>query len=115
MSATKNSNVTTTVPICVRVSSAEHQQLLKDSKYLRKTLPKLLRESYFNRVPSTILMRDDDVDKLRVEINRIGNNINQIAKQMNSGIREGWNNSFERLCEKIELFSKHLLLNNGVR
>ena len=101
-------------PICVRISPSELEKLKKDSGNSKKSIPSLLRETYFNTPPTKVLMNEKDVNRLSKEINRIGNNINQIAREINSGIRHGWNTSFENLSEQLKLLNQHYVLNYGV-
>lgn len=58
------------------------------------------------------LMTKDDLTTLRTELGRIGNNINQIAWRINSGIREGFEDhiteaklAFDKL--RMFLMGKH--------
>ncbi len=106
---------TNSTPICVRVSPGELNRLKTDSNNKKKSIPTLLRETYFNRMPTKVLMTDEDVEKIKIEINRIGNNVNQIARQINSGLRHGWNASFESISEQLKLLNQHYILNYGLR
>ncbi len=114
MTESKKNTPTNSTPICVRVSNDELERLKSDSTKTRKTMPTLLRETYFNKIPQNVLMNDDDVEKIRAEINRIGNNVNQIAKQINAGIRHGWNSSFDSISEQLKLLNQYYVLNYGV-
>ena len=114
MTNLEEKKVTVSTPICVKVPISEYEILIKESKKLKKSVPVLLREAYFKKMPTTVLMTEDNVEKLKNEINRIGNNINQIARQLNSGVRLGWNSSLDAFSEQLRLLNKHLENNYGV-
>ncbi|MBT4761076.1 MAG: plasmid mobilization relaxosome protein MobC [Bdellovibrionaceae bacterium] len=99
----------------MKVSSQELKQLKSDSSKTHKSVPSLLRETYFNTPPSKVLMKEEDLNKIRTDINRIGNNLNQIAREINSGIRSGWNSSFDSLNEQVKLLNHYYVLNYGIR
>ena len=81
--------------IYVRVSAEEYRSIAGDAKQTGESLPDLLKRSYFsNRTRVTILMTKDDLKVVLGQLGRIGNNLNQIAKAMNTGFREGFNDDF---------------------
>ena len=100
--------------ICVKVSPQELNILKRDSSKLNKSAPALFREKYFNTPSVKPLMTNEEVAKLRSDINRIGNNINQIAREINSGVRHGWNSSFEVLAERVKLLNQYIVLKYGI-
>jgi hypothetical protein len=75
----------------VRFSRGEYSQLENDTGVIGKTIPELLKEAYFVGPALTPLMKHDDLKMLMAQLGRIGNNINQIARKVNSGFREGFN------------------------
>ena len=74
----------------VRFSRGEYGQLENDTAIMGKTIPELLKESYFIGPAVTPLMSKEDFKVLMGQLGRIGNNINQIARKVNSGFREGF-------------------------
>ena len=74
----------------VRFPAMEYQKLVKDSNKLRKSIPVLLRDAYFNRLPTKVLWGLEDLRQIISELNRIGNNINQIARKVNVSVMCGW-------------------------
>lgn len=80
---------------CVRFSEHEYNRLLKMKATTGLSIPDLLKKALFNRMDlERPLLSPDDVSKIMEELRRQGNNINQIAKQINSGLLKGWNHSF---------------------
>ena len=75
----------------VRFSRGEYSQLENDTGVMGKSIPELLKEAYFIGPALTPLMRNDDLNMLVSQLGRIGNNVNQIARKVNSGFREGFN------------------------
>lgn len=100
-------------PICVRVDEKQHRQLLADSIVTGKKIPSLLRDNYFERVPTNVLFHREDAKKLFKELNRIGVNINQMARAMNMGVLEGWSRKLEEVKNEV-IALKDLVVTNGV-
>ena len=94
----------------VRFSPQEYRKVLKDSKEKNKTIPALLKDSYFGRLPEKVAFKDTHVNEIRKDLNRIGNNLNQIARKLNSGFMHGWHpiideakKEFNRIKDAIQL------------
>lgn len=75
----------------VRFSETEYAQILEDERRADKSAQDLLKQAYFGKGPLVVLMNDDEKDRVIAQIRRIGNNVNQIAKKINSGFSEGFN------------------------
>lgn len=86
----------------VRFSPGEHTSLELDSVNTGKSIPQLLKESYFERSRPLPLMTKPDLAKISGELGRIGNNMNQIAKRLNSGIRAGFNEDIKVAQESLD-------------
>ena len=99
---------------CVRMTTFEYKQIQKDSKTFGKSVPQLLRESYFSQPPRKVLMNKNDLDVLRKDLNRIGNNLNQIARKLNSGLMEGWSNSLESVSNQLKILTDQIYYGYGV-
>ncbi len=69
----------------VRLTEKELGKLEDESKRLGEGKGFLLRDSFFNGSTKAILMTAQQVDKVVVELKRIGNNINQLAHKANIG------------------------------
>lgn len=74
----------TELELCLRLNAAETQALRTDAKRCG-----LSRNAYLRRLimKAPVVQRPSEaIHNLYVEINRIGNNINQIARSVNAGI-----------------------------
>ena len=98
----------------VRMSPSEYDRIKKDSETSRKSIPELLRESYFSQPPRRVLMDRDNVTILRKDLNRIGNNLNQVAKRLNSGLMHGWSNTLDLVLEQFETLTNQIHYGYGV-
>jgi hypothetical protein len=81
----------------VRLTEEEHRRLQDDSKLHGKSIPKLLKIVYFKGPRPSPLMSKEDQKVLIGQLGRLGNNVNQIARQVNSGFREGFNDDLEEV------------------
>lgn len=88
--------------VYVRLTDQEFTRLVTDASNHNNTLPTQMKEGYFNGLPSKLLFTREDADRIRGEIRRIGNNVNQIARAINSGVQEGWNSAFIEFQEAFK-------------
>ena len=86
----------------VRFNADEYQQIEEDSINMGKSIPQLLKERYFSEGKQVALITKPDLAILRTEISRLGNNINQIARRLNSGIRFGFNDEINGVREQVD-------------
>ena len=114
MSKSGQSKLTKRGMSCVRMSPLEYRRIKEDSEKLGKSIPELFRESYFSQLPKRVLMRKDDVTLLRKDLNRIGNNLNQIAKKLNAGLIHGWSNKLDLVLEQFEILTSQIYYGYGV-
>jgi hypothetical protein len=70
----------------VRFNDKEFDRVAREAASIGLSVPRLLKETYFEKPPLRILMGHQDQKKWVLEILRIGNNINQIARHLNAGI-----------------------------
>lgn len=87
---------------CVRFNVQERTQIEEDSVSTGKSIPTLLKESYFGSPRPLPLMTRVDVQRLNGELGRIGNNINQLARRLNSGIREGFMSNLDEIQRSFD-------------
>lgn len=92
--------------VYVRLTDQEFNRLVKDASLHNNTLPTQMKEGYFDGLPQKLLFSRQDADAIRGELRRIGVNINQIARHVNSGLREGMDGSFIQFQEAF-----HALVN----
>ncbi len=98
----------------VRMSPLKYKQIKKDSEVSGKSIPALLRNSYFGKPPVKVLVKENDLDVLRKDLNRIGNNLNQIARRLNSGLLHGWSNTLDLVLEQFRILTSQIHYGYGV-
>lgn len=99
----------------VRLSEKEFLRISNDSQLIGESIPWLLKRAYFKGPIVNPLMDKDSAVGLMKELNRIGTNINQIAKHLNSGFREGWNQNFVSVQEDLQAIRKFIAGFHGIR
>ena len=87
----------------VRFTPEEFQRLQEDERVTGRNIQKLLKKAYFEREPTVLLMKDEDAKHFSAQILRIGNNVNQIARQLNSGFAYGFQNELETIRSQLTL------------
>ena len=98
----------------VRMSSSEYEQIKKDSEASGQSIPDLLREAYFSQPPRRVLVNKNDLDILRKDLNRIGNNLNQITRKLNAGLMTGWSNKLDLILEQFDTLTNQIYYGYGV-
>lgn len=101
---------------CVQFTEQEYKRIQKMKDSLGLSIPDILRQNTFSRsdLESPLYTRED-ADRIIVELKRIGNNLNQIAHKINSGLMTGWSQSFNALWMEILNLRKQMGVNRGVR
>lgn len=99
----------------VRFSDNEFKRVSKMKQVTGRSIPDLLRAALLSRMDlERPLLSKEDVLIIMTELRRQGNNINQISKQVNSGLSNGWNQSFNSLV-KAYVDIRHLIsVNRGL-
>lgn len=87
---------------CVRFTGDEYQKIEEDSINTGKSIPTLLKEKYFSGPRPLPLLAKTDLAKVLGDLGRIGNNLNQIARRLNSGIRQGFMEEIEDLQRSFD-------------
>jgi len=85
----------------VRFTEFEFNRIMEDAKTSGLSLPKLLKISHFSRQNIKLLFDVSERHTVCAELRRIGNNVNQIARRVNSGALEGWHSEFAEVVRKI--------------
>jgi hypothetical protein len=93
----------------IRFSEVEYNQLLNDSEVYGETVPNLMKAVYFRKKLLQPVMNREDALQVLTALNRIGNNANQIARQLNSGFRQGFNQVVEELRNDIQSMKHYIL------
>jgi hypothetical protein len=69
----------------IRFDEEEYLQVCSDAKVYGETVPGVMKSVYFDRLPPSPKFTKDDAIRIVMAINRVGNNVNQIARHLNSG------------------------------
>lgn len=82
----------------VRLTQDEYDKMKTMIKAFGISAPEIFRRALFEAETLTQPMfSKEDTLQMMAELNRQGNNINQIAKKVNSGLADGWSQSFNNL------------------
>lgn len=100
--------------VFVRLTENQKIRLEKESFISGWTIPSLLRDSFFNRLPMKLTFENEDARKVIAELRRIGNNINQLAKHANQGDRVS-DNLLKPIEEQFRLLYLYLSRVDGIR
>lgn len=94
----------------VRFTDEEFARISEESKLSGESIPKLLRARYFLGRKLKLLASEGDRRFIFMELRRIGNNVNQIARKVNTGALEGWYPEFadatRRLTDLCQMVSE---------
>jgi hypothetical protein len=99
--------------VCVKLNPKQHSILKEASKTTGESIPEILRRSYSKKpVRAPIVPRPEALSIMK-ELNRLGNNVNQIARRMNSGVYLDWHpefktfsNEFSRMYQILAMYSR---------
>jgi len=98
----------------VRFTEREYAQIEKAQRETGLSIPDLLKHAYFKHAHlMRPLFTKEQVEGIMVELRRQGNNLNQITKQINSGLRTGWNQSFNALTKSYVDFRHMISVNRA--
>ena len=70
----------------IRFSEEEYSRVSNDAVSYGETVPGIVKAVYFDHLPPLPKYAREDAVRILAAINRVGNNINQIARQVNTGI-----------------------------
>ena len=99
----------------VRFSDQEFAVIERASVTTGRSIPWLLKTAFFNIGEVSPMFDKESARNFITALNRIGVNINQIAREINSGIRRGWNKEFEELNLSLRQILQQLAARNGNR
>ena len=96
----------------VRFTESELRRMEKMQKATGLSIPEILKKNTFNRMDLERPLYDrEHADRIITELKRVGNNLNQIARQINAGLMTGWSQSFNSLTRAfVDL--RHLIAVN---
>lgn len=99
---------------CVRFTENEFKRVERMVQATGLSIPDLLKGALFERVDLVQpLLFPEVAQQLVLELKRQGNNINQIAKEVNSGLRHGWTPAFNNLV-RAYMDLRHVISTNRV-
>jgi len=97
----------------VRFTKEQFEKISEDAATWRKSVPEILKETYFERARALPPFGREEAQQLVVAINRIGNNINQIAYKLNCGLKEGFYPALEGAYSELVDLKQFVLGNYG--
>ena len=100
--------------ICTKFTAEEYLKLQEICVERGQKAQDFIRSCIFNGPEHRPLMEAKICQKIYTELNRMGVNINQISRHMNSGIRKDWYDSFDSIARDV-LEMKLLLGRHNVR
>lgn len=102
-SSNENTKTQKRLACYIRLTEHEYERLQKDARLSGKSQQSLIKNAYFKGGPVVLLMADEERDKLMAQLHRIGNNVNQIAKYLNSGFAFGFQQELESIRAQLTL------------
>jgi hypothetical protein len=82
----------------VRLTEEEYKRIQTMVASIGITAPEIFRRALFDTINFVQpLFSKQDTKEIMTELSRQGNNINQIAKKVNSGFATGWDQSFNNM------------------
>ena len=85
----------------VRFTDDEFDRITDEARTAGLSIPQILKLAHFTRRKLKLLFGEKDRLFVCAELRRIGNNINQIARRVNSGALEGWHSEFSKAVAAI--------------
>ncbi|MCB0308269.1 MAG: plasmid mobilization relaxosome protein MobC [Bdellovibrionales bacterium] len=99
----------------VRFKTPEYQLITEDSQKTNLSIPTLLKKSYFSKRHQFKLINTEEIKPIIFHLSKIGNNMNQIAKHLNAGIRNGFNTEYDNMAEEFRKVQQVLVTVYGLR
>lgn len=102
--------------MCVRIDATEHQRIKKMIAATGMSGPELFRRALFARMDlERPLLTPEQAKSFETELKRQGNNINQIAKKINTGLMTGWSQALSAINVNYMKLSQMLTVNYANR
>jgi GTP1/Obg family GTP-binding protein len=99
--------------VFVRLNEDQKIRLERESFISGWSMPSLLRDSFFKRLPVKLLFGHEETKKVLAELRRIGNNVNQLAKHANQGERVN-DLAFKSVQEQFQTLYSYLMGIDGI-
>lgn len=97
----------------VRFSESEYKRLLRDQAASGHSIPWLLKTAYFSKNLAPPTLDAETRSAVTRELNHIGNNVNQIARQANAGIIRGIQRDVAEMLKLLEVLRSFLTRDYG--
>ena len=85
----------------IRYTADEYQRITEDALLYNESIPNLMKAVYFKRPLPRPFALPDDAQRIATALDRIGNNVNQIARQLNTGFRQGFSSALEEALNNL--------------
>lgn len=88
----------------IRVSENEYARVKAMCDSTRCTAQDLFKKALLGRVnleKPVYLFTPEATQEFKTELSRIGNNVNQIAKKVNSGLMQGWSTALNGIYRSL--------------
>ncbi len=85
----------------VRFTDEEYERIIEEAQISGLSVPAILKASHFRRRKLKLLFDEVSRKFICSELRKIGNNINQIAFRVNSGVLEGWYDDFSKVNHSL--------------
>ena len=73
----------------------------EEFKGVNESFPLILKSAFFKKPKLNVLMSESDYRRLLSQLKWIGNNVNQIAKRVNTGLGNGWHSSLADVAQQL--------------
>lgn len=97
----------------VRFTREEYLRLKKDQLLTGQSIPWLLKETYFGRADLKPQLDLTTRDAVRRELGYIGNNLNQVARHLHSGLIDDFKGKFDEVYQGVKCLRSFLGIANG--
>ena len=99
----------------IRFSKPEYQRLLKDKTLTGKSIPWLLKTTYFKSSISTPALDSETRQIVRRELSAIGNNLNQLTRKVHTEIFGNLKEELQECLQAIKTMKSFLGQDYGDR
>lgn len=83
--------------VYIRFNEEEYKEIEEICLARKQKMQHFIKSLIFKGYQKRPLMDYESAQAAMGELKKIGNNFNQIAKHLNSGLRRDWSDSFERM------------------
>lgn len=99
----------------LRFTPEQYATIRQDAEAYGMRISELIKSVYFNKRPQAPALHREDAQRIFVALTRIGNNINQIARQLNAGFAQGFNPAIEEARDALVALKHFAIGHHGHR